>query len=373
MTTMMLPWGEECWSDCDQLDLLCRKVVDVTSDVKSFLFEVPQGRMFRFDPGQYVTIEVDIEGRRVSRCYTISSPPTRPYVIAITVKRVPGGIVSNWLHDNMSPGIPILVQAPLGSFTIADRPANKYLFLSAGSGITPLMSMTRTLYDLGSDADVLFIHSARTPADIIFRYELDAIAATAPNIRVLHLCESDHPADRWPGLRGRISAAALAALAPDLADRVTFTCGPAPYMASVRELLGQTGYDMHNYHQESFSFECEPADDQPAPHLVVVPNTEELAPPTRNDPEIATHRVEFTQTGQTVRCRSDETILAAAWAAGLAPASSCEQGMCGTCKSTVLSGSVDMHHNGGIRPREIAQGKILLCCSTPLDDLIIDA
>jgi Oxidoreductase FAD-binding domain len=158
---LMAPsWSPECWSDAEHADLVCRKVLDITHDVKSFLFEAPEGRVFRFDPGQFITLQLEIDGQHVSRCYTISSPPTRPHPIAITVKRVVGGPVSNWLHDNVFPGARIAVQAPLGSFTIAGQEATKYLFLSAGSGITLVMSMTRALYDLGSDADILFIHSA---------------------------------------------------------------------------------------------------------------------------------------------------------------------------------------------------------------------
>jgi glycine betaine catabolism B len=89
-------WSPECWSDAEHADLVCRKVLDVTHDVKSFLFEAPEGRVFRFDPGQFITLQLEIDGRHVSRCYTISSPPTRPHLIAITVKRVVGGPVSNW-------------------------------------------------------------------------------------------------------------------------------------------------------------------------------------------------------------------------------------------------------------------------------------
>src|SRR5262245_21697774 len=252
---MPLSWSHECWSDAEHEDLVCRKVLDITHDVKSFLFEAPEGRVFRFDPGQFITLQLEIDGQHVNRCYTISSPPTRPHLIAITVKRVVGGPVSNWLHDNVIPGSRIAVQAPLGSFTTAGQEATKYLFLSAGSGITPVMSMTRTLHDLGSDADILFIHSARTPVDIVFRRELDAMAAVMPNIRVPHICEDDHPFERWHGLRGRLSTAALRALAPDLLERVTFTCGPSAYMASVRNILAEIGYDMRNYHEESFSFE----------------------------------------------------------------------------------------------------------------------
>lgn len=363
--------ANECWDESDQAVLICRQVLDITHDVKSFHFAAEGGGTFRFDAGQFITLELEIGGTAISRCYTISSAPTRPHLLAITVKRVPGGPVSNWLHDNVAPGTRISALAPLGAFTIANRPAPKYLFMSAGSGITPMMSMTRTLCDLGSDADILFVHNARTPADIIFRRELEAIASVTPNVRVVHMCEADYPSERWTGLRGRLSPAALEAIAPDLAERVVFTCGPAPYMGAVRRVLEESGYDMQNYYEESFSFESLPSVDR------TQVQTEESAGDTvqaggasQGETSFA---VEFVRSGKTVTCGINENVLDAGVAAGLRLPSSCSQGMCGTCKSTMLAGEVDMQHNGGIRPKEIAQQKILICCSTPLSDLRIDA
>ena len=163
--------------------------------------------------------------------------------------------MSNWLHEEMTPGKRISADGPFGVFTIARRPSAKYLFLSGGSGITPVMSMLRTLYDLGSDADVVFVHSARTPLDIIFRRELETIASTMPTIRVTHVCERGAPREPWEGMHGHLSGAMLQLVAPDLAERAVFCCGPAPYMAAVRRILGEVGFDLANYHEESFSFE----------------------------------------------------------------------------------------------------------------------
>lgn len=360
------PWVPDCWGEEDRAVLVCRSVLDITHDVRSFQFEAEGGRAFSFEPGQFVTLRLEVDGAALSRCYTISSPPTRPHLISITVKRVPGGPVSNWLHDNLRPGTRVTADAPLGAFTLATPAARRYLFLSAGSGITPVMSMTRTLYDLGSHADVLFVHSARTPADIIFRRELEAIAAVMPNIRVVHVCEGDYPAERWMGLRGRLSTAVLQALAPDLHEREVFTCGPAPYMASVRSILRGVGYDMRRYHEESFDFDSLPASEVPAP-------AGGEAGTSTTSTSSTTYSVEFVRSGVTVTCAPDQSVLDAAAAAGLRLPSSCTQGMCGTCKTTKLSGEVDMRHNGGIRPREIAAGKVLICCSTPLSDLRIDS
>ncbi len=359
----------ECWDD-DLAELRCVQVQQITHDVRSFVFAPPPGQQVSFKAGQFITLQLEIDGGHLERCYTISSPPTRPDRLSITVKRVAAGPVSNWLHDTLRPGARLTARAPSGGFTLGEDVAErtgKYLFLSAGSGITPLMSMTRTLFDLGSPADVLFVHSARSPADIVFRRELDAIASVLPSVRVMHVCESDHPADRWPGLRGRLTAEMVSTLIPDLDQRTTYVCGPAGYMASVRQLLDARDYDMTRYHEESFSFEELPFR---SGSLAVQPITSE----SESESESTTgYLVEFARSGRSVPCGPGQTILDAALAAGLRPPSSCTQGMCGTCKTVKLGGEVDMRHNGGIRPKEIAQGKILLCCSRPLTDLQLDA
>lgn len=362
-----------CWADEDETVLVCTAVSDVTHDVKNFVFEAEGDQLFEFDAGQFLTLKLDIDGTPVNRCYTISSPPTRPNRIAITVKRVVGGTVSNWVHDNIVPGSKVTALAPLGAFTLAQRPAGKLLFLSAGSGITPLMSMLRTLYDLGSDADVVFLHSARTPSDIVFRSELAAIELLMPNLRVVHICEADYPSERWGGMRGRISPTMLSTIVPDFLERTTFNCGPAPYMDAVRSILDELGYDLANYHEESFNFD-DPAKPGATPPPEGVSYEQIAVPePPAGDDDVATFSVEFTRTGKTVTCRADQTVLDAALAVGVRLPSSCSQGMCGTCKLPKLTGEVEMNHNGGIRPKEVAAGKILACCSKPLSDLSLDA
>ena len=167
-----------------------------------------------------------------------------------------------------------------------------------------------------------------------------------------------------------LSIEMLQLLAPDLAERVVFCCGPAPYMAAVRRMLDVVGFDMQNYHEESFTFEDLAIKEFSTPPTV---GATAAGDGQGDASETKTYSVEFVRSGRTITCADDENVLDAAYAAGLSPASSCGQGMCGTCKSTLLSGEVDMQHNGGIRPREIAQNKVLICCSKPLSDLTIDA
>jgi ferredoxin len=145
-------------------------------------------------------------------------------------------------------------------------------------------------------------------------------------------------------------------------------------MAAVRRVLADTGYDMAGYHEESFDFDSLPASEQAA----VVEQVEDLLESGADEPStvntaVSTYSVEFVRSGRTITCPADQFVLDAALAAGMRPASSCSQGMCGTCKSVMLEGSVDMQHNGGIRPKEVAANKILICCSKPLSDLRIEA
>ncbi|QWF78944.1 hybrid-cluster NAD(P)-dependent oxidoreductase [Amycolatopsis sp. CA-230715] len=329
--------------------LVCKQVQPVTNDVKTFLFEPAEPRVFRHDPGQHLTVTLEIDGREVDRCYTISSPPSRPLVAAITVKRVPGGVASNWLHDHLAPGHALRARGPLGTFSPVRHPAGKYLFLSGGSGITPVMSMTRTLHDLAQPTDVVFVHSARTPADIIFRQELDFIAATSQHIRVVHVCETDGPGERWLGHRGRLDLEMLHRIAPDFLDREVFTCGPPAYMAAVRDMLTGAGLPEERYHEESFDLPSQSTVDTGVKYTV-----------------------ELARSGVTIECDSGTSLLEAASSSGITLPSSCGQGMCGTCKTTLLRGSVDLRHNGGIRPREVAADKILLCCAKPRENLVLD-
>ncbi len=337
--------------------LICRQVRDETRDVKTFSFTAPEPRLFRFKPGQFLTFAFEIDGATINRCYTVASSPTRPDMVSITVKHMPGGEVSPWLHARMRPGMTVAVNGPLGDFTYVDHESAQYLFLSGGSGITPLMSMARSHDDLASDADIVFVHCARSPADIIFRRELELLASRRAGFRAVPVCEADSPGETWAGLRGRLSLPMLRLIAPDFMERTVFCCGPAPYMAAVRGMLADAGYEMARYREESFDFATLSAS--------VQEETVAAAP-------AAGFRVEFAKSGRIVECCPGTFILDAAREAGLRLPSSCTKGMCGTCKSRLIAGTVDMNHAGGIRPREIQQGLVLICCSRPTSDLVID-
>ena len=338
--------------------LVCRQVRQETHDVKTFVFSGREPRAFRFYPGQFMNFELPVEGM-LTRSYTISGSAARPYRIEITVKRVAGGPASNWLHDNMMPGKEVTVTGPVGEFTTDATTDQKLLFISAGSGITPMMSMTRTACDLSEPHDLHFVHAARTPHDLIFQDELALLAKQNPALKLAFTCTTTSTGHSWNGYTGRLSQQMLALMSPDFMDRKIFCCGPAPFMENVQAWLVASGFDMSNYFEESFDFGAETAGTIEEP----------TAAPEVSDQVL---RVSFPKTGHVVECSPGMTILSAAREAGLLPMTSCQRGICGTCKSKLVSGEVDMQHGGGIRQREIDQGKILICCSTPLSDVEVE-
>jgi glycine betaine catabolism B len=355
------------WSADDEW-VRCVQVRQETHDVRSFIFRAETQRSFRYRPGQHITLSLPIGAEGARRCYTLASSPTRPDAISITVKRMPGGPVSNWLHDNMRPGMRLSISGPAGEFSCFERgaagpQAQPLLFLTGGSGITPLMSMARAFHDLGHDADIVFVHAARTPRDVIFAEELALMARNLPRFRLSVVCETRGDVPAYAGLLGRVNLPLLQSIAPDFLQREVYCCGPGPFMGAVRELLREAGHEVARYHEESFVFERSSASSEAVP----MGETMEGA-----GTEAASFEVRLAKRGDVFRCTNGQTVLQAATAAGLRMPFSCQDGVCGTCRTVKISGQVEMHHNGGLRPREIAQGWFLPCCSKPLSDLVLD-
>jgi glycine betaine catabolism B len=354
----LIPW----WDREADAQLLCVDVRDETHDVKTFSFRAPQPRLFSFTAGQYMVFELEIDGEKVSRCYSLSSSPLRPSSVSITVKRVAGGRVSNWLHEHLRPGQLVAVRGPAGQFTLpttgpGSELAGPYLFASGGSGITPLMSMARALADARHHPDIVFLHASRTPADVIFQDELRQMAKVTPGFRLLLLPESLAGSPDFPGMTGRVSEEFLKLAVPDIAQRTVMCCGPAPFMSAVRRCATALGVPPERYAEESF--DASTLDDSPA----------NPAPATQ---AVRTYQVTFAKQSRVMPVEATQTVLAAARKAGISLPSSCASGLCGTCKTKLVSGQVDMKQSGGLRRREIDAGYVLPCCSKPLSDLVLE-
>ena len=182
LETEFHPWTRGKWM------LRCVDIRPETHDVKTFSFRTEHNGkpvLFLHKPGQFVTIRLAHEGQLVPRSYTIASSPSQPFTLQMTTKRDPNGLVSRFMHDHFSVGDLLPVYGPGGHFNFFDvKPRKDVLMLSGGSGITPLMSMLRYLSDTcDRDHRITFLHAARTPDDIIFRKELELIAARTGTTR----------------------------------------------------------------------------------------------------------------------------------------------------------------------------------------------
>ena len=361
----LAPVNTQTWVN-GRHNVRCVKVIHETWDVKTFCFMAQQPVMFFFKPGQFVTLELEIEGKQVMRSYTISSSPSVPYSFSITVKRVPGGQVSNWLHDNMATGSELAVHGPVGQFNCIDFPADKVLLLSGGVGITPVMSMARWWFDTNAEVDVTFIHSARSPRDVIYTRELDHMAARLDNFGLYLIVERMENGMPWQGYRGYLDEAKLDMISPDFMEREIFCCGPVPYMKAVKSLLQSRGFDMSRYHEESFG----------ATPVNVVEEAIEQAEVAQAEADSVNQadlmRVEFSNSGKSIQIMAGETLHNAAARLDLMIPKACGMGICGTCKVLVKEGQTQMDHNGGITDEDVEAGYVLSCCTVPQSDVVIE-
>lgn len=378
-----------------ELTVRCVRVIDETVDVKTFCFVANPPVLFAYKPGQFVTLELEINGEQVSRSYSISSTPSRPHTLEITIKRVPPppdcqpntprGLISNWLHENITAGSEIKLSGPLGKFTCFANPCQKLLMISAGSGITPMMSMSRWLLDTASGCDIVFFHSARSPRDIIFRQELELMSARHHNFNLAITTTRKEPGQSWLGLTGRLNPAMLQTVSPDFMERTVYVCGPNTFMEGIKQMLEGLGFPMQNYYEESFgprrTKEPKPVEqkDQPTPINKtpssggfrdwmkdklspvldpIKPNRDERpieqvpVPPPPPIPSPSTPSqlaVFFKKSGKEVACDGEEPILDLAEQGGVKIRFSCRIGSCGTCKKLKLEGEVKMEGYSTLR------------------------
>lgn len=340
----------------------CVGIIEVTHDVKTFSFVTDPPGVFSHKPGQFLTFDLEIEGQSVLRSYTISSSPSKPHTVEVTIKRVPGGLVSNWLHDNMKVGDEVGLRGPGGKFNFFEHPSSHALMISGGSGITPLLSMARWICDTGTKTDVVFMHAAKVPNDIINKEELESMDETHDNFRLLVSLSKPEPEHEWEGLTGRISLEMIQNSVPDFMERTIYVCGPEPMMVSTKKLLEDGGFPMKNYHQESFGSAPSKTVPLKRPKPVAAVSTSS-----------STERICFKQSDKEVVTDSENTILELAEENDVPLSSACRSGVCGACKVLKTEGEVNTEHGGGLEDDEIEQGYILACVSRPKGRVVIEA
>ena len=235
----------------------CVETVPEAGGLMTFVFRRCDGAPLAFRAGQYVNVAFPVDGEDqepVDRSYSLSSSPTEPWTFSISVKRDAGGLVSPWVHENVKPGTVLEMLGPVGAFHLpdADRRA-RYLLLAAGAGITPIMSMVRTIHSLPGHADVVVLYHGAEAGGFAFHRELAYIASVDSRIRVFYSLGDRSKPEGWEGLSGRLTAAMLEEVAPDANGRQVYACGPEGYLNTATELLKKVGVDDTSIYMEFFS------------------------------------------------------------------------------------------------------------------------
>jgi stearoyl-CoA 9-desaturase NADPH oxidoreductase len=298
----------------------------------------PNAQWAGFAAGQHVQLSVEIDGVRHTRCYSMANAAGSD-VIELTVKAHPHGTVSNFLVDHAEPGMVVGLSAAQGDFVLpATRPL-RTLLISGGSGVTPVMSMLRTLCAEGHLNPVTFVHYALTAEDHIYRDEVAAIAARHPNVRVVRIY-TDAPGTG--DADGFFSASQLEAIEPTWRDAEVFVCGPAPLMNAVRAHYADAGL-AHRHHDEAFTLDVMVA-------------------------ESTGGTITFAAAGAST-VDDGRTLLEQAEGAGLTPEYGCRMGICHTCTRSLTCGTVRNVVDGELTG---AGTGVRLCVSAPVGDVEID-
>ncbi len=339
-------------------ELKLERIVQETHDVKTFRFVNPAGGPLPFEhiAGQYLNLKLTIDGKRVNRSYTIASPPTRRDHCEISVKKAANGYGSKHLHDTWQEGDLIKIGAPAGKFTFAGHEADRIVLIAGGIGITPMMSVVRSLTDRGWRGEIYLVFSVRLVKDIVFRAELAELQAAHRNLKVCTTISGD-PDAAWDGPRGNITRALIEGFVPDLRRGPIMLCGPDAMMTAMRTLLVDMGIPDDEIHQEAF---------------ISPPSPAAGAEPVDIVPE-GIRNLEFARAGKRVQLTNGLTVLEAAEECGVDIPFECRSGICGQCKTRVITGNVAMEVQDALTPSDKMKGLVLACQAVCTNDTVIDA
>ncbi|MGH8917491.1 MAG: ferredoxin reductase [Actinomycetes bacterium] len=304
------------------------RVVPETDDAATIVIRPGWGWHFRSQPGQYVGIAVQVDGRWHWRSYSLTSIPVEEHgEISVTVKAMPEGFVSGHLVRGLEPGSVIRLARPQGDFVLPEPPPPKLLFLTAGSGITPVVSMLRTLDRRRNLPDTTLVCSARRQDDLIFRDEIRALADGHPGF-TLH--------EHLTGERGRLELDRLDELCPDWRERQTYACGPEGLLDAAEERWKAEGI-AERLHLERFT-----------PKLVVGGEG---------------GHVTFSVSGKEADVDGATTLMEAGEAAGIQMPFGCRMGICSTCVVGLSEGSVRDLRDGSEKSAGAEALRVQTCIS----------
>lgn len=342
-----------------------------TSDCVSISFDVPDSLKedFRFYPGQYLTLRTNINGEDVRRSYSICSSPLNED-LRVAVKKLDGGVFSTYANEQLSAGQPLEVMTPEGNFTttIDERNRNQYVAFAAGSGITPIMSLMKTILDKEPKSTFTLFFGNRTTNSIIFRDAIDELKNTyMDRLRVHHvLSREDQGSDL---LKGHINEEKCRAYASKFFDPSEvsrfFLCGPEGMIVSIDATLKDLGVP-----NDAITFE-----------LFTTSNAKEAKgandsakSSSRKDAPDDVSEVTVILDGEETHFElayDGDTVVDAAMDAGSDVPFSCKGAVCCTCRARVLEGEVEMDMNYALEPEEVEDGYVLTCQTHPRSKKVV--
>jgi ferredoxin-NADP reductase len=335
--------------------LTVKRVVTETGDARSYLLDVPESLRpsFTYQPGQFCTFRVNIDGTEHLRSYSMSSAPGLDPDLTVTVKRVAGGVVSNCLIDSVHEGDELELTRPAGVFCPRDADV-PLLGFCGGSGITPVMAIAKHVL-ARTERRVRLLYANRDGASVIFERALADLAAHyGPRLEVVHHLDSDS---------GYLSGKDLATFVGDDLAVDCYLCGPGPFMDLAETALRGLGIDPERIYLERFLVE-----QQEKEEAASSPTGSDVAPAGTDVPEQVTVILNGKPTAVTYQ--PGDTLLETARRGGLRPPFSCEAGNCATCMAFLKEGTVRMRVNNALTPEEVAEGWVLTCQSLPSGQVV---
>ncbi len=343
------------------------KIIDIvheTADAVSVAFEVPDTlkQEYTYKQGQYLTFKFYINNEELRRSYSICSSPLEENELRVAIKKVKDGRMSSYINDKIKIGDTMEVMIPMGNFYTELNPAHKkkYVLFAGGSGITPMLSILKTALKLEPFSTVTLFYGNYDEASIIFRKQIDTIAANNPDrLKVLHIL-SNPPANHPESLQGLMTKEKNIELVKNFvnasADNEYFICGPGPMMDNVVAALKELKTDEAKIHIEYFSAPVITDDAQKA-----------------TTPSIAGITATIIMDGDkhNVTLEDNETILEAALRIGIDAPYACQGGSCCTCRALLEDGKVEMAVNYALSASEVKQGYILTCQSRPTTPSVV--
>jgi ring-1,2-phenylacetyl-CoA epoxidase subunit PaaE len=360
---------EESHSGPKYFDLKVKAIVQETRDAISIVFEHPAGTKLDYKSGQFLTLIVPVQGKEVRRAYSLCTSPFVDQDLAVTVKRVDKGLMSNWLPDNLKPGALVKIMEPMGQFTTEYNKSGKrhIIMFAGGSGITPMMSIIKSMLTQEPESIVSLIYCNRDIDSIIFKDALEKLQTKYEGrLHVIHVL--DNAPMNWQGYSGLLNHEMLAKLFERIPDwgiqqSTYLMCGPEGMMKNVESLLAQRNIPKEKVFKESFV------------QGTIDKDQKKETAATASTGELKTREVTIRYDGQEYKILvpPNKAILETALDQGIDLPYSCQSGLCTACRGKALSGQVKLDEEEGLSQSERAEGYVLTCVGHPLtDDVVIE-